>query len=60
MNRVQDWAERHQETLEQGLQQPVRALDLGRMQRLGDEGQTDSYFHGLLSLPRVLWNKLRL
>ena len=28
MNRVQDWAERHQETLNQGLQQPVRALDL--------------------------------
>lgn len=28
LNRVQDWVERHQETLEQGLQQPVRALDL--------------------------------
>lgn len=28
LNRVQDWAERHQETLAQGLQQPVRALEL--------------------------------
>jgi transposase len=28
LNRVQDWAERHQETLKQGLHQPVRALDL--------------------------------
>ena len=28
LNRVQDWVGRHQETLEQGLQQPVRALDL--------------------------------
>lgn len=28
LNRVQDWVGRHQETLEQSLQQPVRALDL--------------------------------
>jgi transposase len=28
LNRVQDWVGRHQETLGQGLQQPVRALDL--------------------------------
>jgi transposase len=28
LNPVQAWVERHQETLQQGLQQPVRALDL--------------------------------
>lgn len=28
LNPVQTWVERHQETLQQGLQQPVRALDL--------------------------------
>jgi transposase len=28
LNRVQDWVGRHQETLQQGLQQPVRALEL--------------------------------